>query len=73
MDVDCEIALKVQFLFCRPDNSVKNHYHSKLRKSLRIVNKLVYDYLRNEFKSINKSILPKILQTAEQYYSQNDK
>lgn len=73
MDADRQITRKVGILSQRPDNAVKNHYHSKLRKALRKVNKLIYEYLRNDFKSIKNSILPKILQTAEDYYSQADK
>lgn len=73
MDANRKIALKVLLPSYRPDNAVKNHYHSKLRKALRKVNKLIHDYLRNDFKSIKNSILPKILQTAEDYYLQTDR
>jgi hypothetical protein len=73
MDADRQITLKVDISSFRPDNAVKNYYHSKLRKALRKVNKLIYDYLRNDFKSIKNNILPKILQTAEDYYTQIDR
>ena len=73
MDDHRQIALTVCRFWYRPDNAVKNHYHSKLRKALRKVNKLIYDCLRSDFKSIKNSILPKILQTAEDYYTQSNK
>jgi hypothetical protein len=67
------VAREVTPHLFRPDNAIKNHYHSKLRKALRKINKIIYEHLRGEFKPIKNSILPKIIQTAEEYYLQADK
>lgn len=56
----------------RSDNAVKNHYHSKLRRALRKLNRLLHDWLRPEFKPLKNNIVAKIIQTAEDYHSQPD-
>lgn len=48
----------------RSDNCVKNHFYSKLRKSVRKLNKLINDYFREEYKPIKESVLSRIIKTT---------
>lgn len=52
----------------RNDNSVKNHYHSKLRKTLRKLNKCISDHLGATLKPLKNNVISKIVQTAEGMY-----
>ena len=55
-------------LLPRNDNAVKNHYHSKFRKTLRKINKCIMDHLKGQFRPLKNSIISKIVQTAEGCY-----
>jgi predicted transcriptional regulator len=44
---------------------VKNHFYSKLRKSLRKLNKKIHKHLKREYKDIKTSTLYKIIETME--------
>lgn len=45
----------------RSDNCVKNHFYSKLRKSLRSINKKIHKMMRKEYREIKTAILYKII------------
>lgn len=55
----------------RSDNEVKNHYHSKLRKGIRKMNKLICEDGMGMGKCINGNIISKIIQTAEDVFNAN--
>lgn len=73
MGRDCQIASKVFRYECRSDNSVKNHYHSRLRKALRKINKCINDHLAVISRPLKASLLSRIVQTAEAYYIPSEK
>jgi hypothetical protein len=51
---------------------VKNHYHSKLRKAFRKINKCITDHLRHDFRPFKNNLLSKIIQASEEYYSKGE-
>lgn len=57
----------------RSDNCVKNHFYSKLRKSVRKLNKLINDYFREEYKPIKESALSRIVKTTESKFKNSTK
>lgn len=62
MGVDFEQAAgKVGLIGDRSDNCVKNHFYSKLRKSLRSINKKIHKMMRKEYREIKTAILYKII------------
>lgn len=56
-----EVGWEVHANSCRSDNCVKNHFYSKLRKSVRRLNKLISERFRREYKEIKISSVYKIL------------
>lgn len=64
--------MEIARLLHRSDNSVKNHYHSKLRKALRKINKCITDHLKTECKPFKNNLLSRIVQTAEVFHSGGD-
>lgn len=50
---------------------MKNHYHSRLRKTLRKMNKCLSDHPRAQFHPLKNSLLSQIVQTAEDSYSRH--
>ncbi len=46
---------------CRTDNTVKNHFYSRLRKSLRKINKVVQEKYKKEVREIQTKVLYKII------------
>lgn len=62
MGIDIEQAAgKVGLIGGRSDNCVKNHFYSKLRKSLRSINKKIHKMMRKEYREIKTAILYKII------------
>lgn len=62
MGIDIEQAAgKVGLIGDRSDNCVKNHFYSKLRKSLRSINKKIHKMMRKEYREIKTAILYKII------------
>lgn len=55
----------------RSDNEVKNRYHSKLRKGIRKINKLITDAALPA-KPLKGNLISKVIQTAEDVYLQKD-
>lgn len=49
----------------RSDNCVKNHFYSKLRKSVRRLNKFIADYLHKTHDYISPRLLSKIVEISE--------
>jgi hypothetical protein len=47
------------------DNCVKNHFYSKLRKSVRRLNKFITDHLQKEYDQISPRLLSKIIEYSE--------
>jgi hypothetical protein len=52
----------------RTDNSVKNHFFSKLRKSLRRLNKIIQEGFKKEIREIQTKVLYKILEASEEKF-----
>lgn len=53
---------QVYILFsCRTDNTVKNHFYSRLRKSLRKINKVIQEKYKKEVREIQTKVLYKII------------
>lgn len=55
----------VNYQLFSTDNCVKNHFYSKLRKSLRSLNKKIHKFLKKEYKEIKTSSLYKVIETLE--------
>lgn len=68
MGVDLPDPQEVPPSRCRSDNEVKNRYHSRMRKGVRKINKLMADTLRPHHRPLNVNIISKIIQTAEDVY-----
>ena len=49
----------------RTDNCVKNHLYSKLRKSLRTLNKIVRTSFKKQLKEISTTVLYKLTEATE--------
>jgi ribosomal protein L31E len=47
------------------DNCVKNHFYSKLRKSVRRLNKFISEHLQKEYEQISPRLLSKIIEYSE--------
>lgn len=56
------ISRKVLFHQLRTDNIVKNHFYSKLRKSMRRMNKIINKNFKKEFKELNIKIIYKVIE-----------
>ena len=56
----------------RSDNCVKNHFYSKLRKSLRRLNKIIQDVLKKHL-PIRGAVLSRIMKTAESKFKNESK
>jgi uncharacterized protein with NRDE domain len=52
----------------RTDNSVKNHFFSKLRKSLRRLNKIINEEFKREIREIQTKVLYKILEACDEKF-----
>lgn len=63
-----KITRKVSNITFRTDNCVKNHFYSKLRKSIRKLNKAIHDYFKKEFKEIKITILYKLIEAADEKF-----
>jgi myb proto-oncogene protein len=50
--------------YLRTDNSVKNHFFSRLRKSLRKLNKVIQDKYKKEIREIKIKVLYKIIEAS---------
>lgn len=59
---------KVRDHLLRTDNSVKNHFFSRLRKSLRKVNKVIQDKYKKEIREIQIKVLYKIIEASEEKF-----
>lgn len=49
----------------RTDNCVKNHYYSKLRKSLRTLNKIGKLYLKKCVREVSTTVLYKLTEATD--------
>ena len=52
----------------RTDNCVKNHFYSKMRKAIRKLNKIIYQYFKKEMKEIKLSVLYKIVEASDEKF-----
>ena len=52
----------------RTDNNVKNHFYSRLRKSLRKVNKIINTCYKKTFREIQTKVLYKIIEASEEKF-----
>lgn len=55
----------------RTDNSVKNHFYSRLRKSLKKINQVYAEEFRKDYKEIKPPILYKIVEVTEERFKLN--
>ena len=65
------VSRKVIFLWSRTDNIVKNHFYSKLRKSVRRLNKIIQKNFKKEFKELNIKMIYKIIEGFEEQFKEN--
>lgn len=49
----------------RNDNCVKNHFYSKLRKSLRTINKIAKLHLKKQAKQISDVVIYKLTEATD--------
>lgn len=49
----------------RTDNSVKNHFYSRMRKAIRKLNKTIYQNYKKEYKEIKMPVLYKIVEATD--------
>ena len=68
MGVNRQGAQQVPLQPFRSDNSVKNHYHSRLRKALRRINSTIADMFSRNCRPFKTSLLSRVVQTAENSY-----
>lgn len=69
-DIGNKWALIAQKIPGKSDNSVKNHFYSKLRKVLRKLNSIIHSYLRREFREININVIYKIVEACEEQFKE---
>jgi hypothetical protein len=55
---------QVLLLFFRTDNTVKNHFYSRLRKSLRRLNKVISEKYKKSMREIRAQVLYKIIEAS---------
>ena len=56
-----QIRWKVLYNSYRSDNSVKNHFYSMLRKSLRKINKVIQDEFCKYYKELKPNVLYRVV------------
>ena len=54
----------------RTDNGVKNHFYSKLRKSLRALNKIAKSYLKKTCREVSGQVIFKLTEATDEALSQ---
>ena len=59
-----KIIRKVNIYSFRTDNSVKNHFFAKIRKSMRKMNKIIKKRFKKELKVVKLNVLYKILEAS---------
>lgn len=55
----------------RSDNCVKNHFYSKLRKSLRRINRAIHHKYKKEYHDFKLLLLNRIVETTEERFKQH--
>jgi len=55
----------------RTDNSVKNHFYSRLRRALRKLNKVITVDYSKDLKEFKPNILYRIVEVAEEKFKNN--
>lgn len=66
-----EAARKVVLLLFRTDNSVKNHFYSRMRKAIRKLNKTMYQNFKKDYKEIKMPVLYKIVEATDEKFKNN--
>lgn len=54
----------------RTDNTVKNHFYSRLRKSLRRLNKVISEKYKKSMREIRPQVLYKIIEASEEAFKE---
>jgi hypothetical protein len=54
---------KVKEYLLRSDNCIKNHFYSKLRKTIRKLNKIILEHFVQDFRELKEKTLYKIIET----------
>ncbi len=57
-------------IYSRTDNIVKNHFYSKLRKSMRKLNKIISKNFKREFKELKIGVIYKIVEGFEEQFKE---
>jgi myb proto-oncogene protein len=52
----------------RSDNSIKNHFYSRLRKSLRRINRLIQQSFKKQLREIQIKVLYKVIEASEEKF-----
>lgn len=61
-----ESPREVHFGLWRSDNCVKNHFYSRLRKSLRTVNRIAKQFLKKQVKEISDVVIYKLTEATDE-------
>lgn len=56
---------EVTTILFRNDNCVKNHFYSKLRKSLRTINKIAKLHLKKSAREVSNTVLYKLTEATD--------
>lgn len=62
---------KVNNFLVRTDNSVKNHFYSRMRKAIRKLNKTIYQNFKKDYKEIKMPVLYKIVEATDEKFKVN--
>ena len=59
------------FFLCRTDNHIKNHFHSKLRKGIRKLNKEIKTHFKKTIKPFKINLIYKVVEASDYRFSEN--
>lgn len=57
------------FTYFRTDNHIKNHFHSKLRKGIRKLNKEIKQHFKKTIKPFKLTVIYKIVEASDYRFS----
>ena len=52
----------------KTDNCVKNHFFSKLRKSVRKLNRVIHEHFRSQFREIRLLLVNKLIEATDEKF-----
>lgn len=69
--IAAKLGGRYQDCLTRTDNSVKNHFFAKLRKSMRKINKIINDRYKKQLKEVKLNVLYKIIEASEERFKKS--